>query len=270
MAVNDRWTNRDRTRSSEYGCAERWQVRWRDEQGRQRKKSFGRKLDAQNYDAEVRKALKDGTYTDPGAGDITLQAYAEAWRARQTHDTASAERVAGNLRRHVYSAPGTPGRTPTGAPSIGDYPLRILAKQPSIVQGWLAAIPLHPNSVRMVAATVTPVFTAAAEDGLIARSPMKASQVKLPKAVKTDVSAWSAEQVAAVAAELPARWSALAVLGAAVGMRQGELFALAVDDVDFLRRTVFRAHQEPEDPRRAGVGPRDPGPGRACAPVPAV
>ncbi len=163
--------------------------------------------------------------------------YAEAWRKRQTHDTASAERVAGNLRRHVYSAPG---RTPTGAPSIGDYPLRVLAKQPSIVQGWLAAIPLHPNSVRMVAATVTPVFTAAAEDGLITRSPMKASQVKLPSAVKTDVVAWSAGQVADA---LPARWSALAALGAATGMRQGELFALAVDDVDFLRRNVHVAVQ---------------------------
>ncbi len=243
MSINDRWHTREKARTADYGCAERWQVRWRDEQGRQRKKSFERKLDAQAYETEIRKALKDGTYTDPGAGDVTLQVYAEAWRGRQTHDTASAERVAGNLRRHVYSAPGTPGRTPTGAPSIGDYPLRVLAKQPSIVQGWLAAIPLHPNSVRMVAATVTPVFTAAAEDGLIARSPMKASQVKLPKAVKTDVCAWSADQVAAVAAELPARWSALAALGAAVGMRQGELFALAVDDVDWLRRTVHVAVQ---------------------------
>lgn len=243
MSINDRWLTREKTHTPEYGCKERWQVRWRDEQGRQRKKSFARKLDAQNYDAEVRKALKDGTYTDPSAGDVTLQVYAEAWRQRQTHDTASAERVAGNLRRHVYSAPGTPGRTATGAPSIGDYPLRVLAKQPSIIQGWLAAIPLSPNSVRLVAATVTPVFTAAAEDGLITRSPMRASQVRLPKAVKTDVSAWSAEQVAAVAGQLPARWSALAAIGAAAGMRQGELFALAVSDVNFLRRNVHIAVQ---------------------------
>ena len=249
LSINDRWHTGEKQpggkqpRSAEYGCRERWQVRWRDEQGRQRKKSFARKLDAEAFEAKVKTQLQEGTYVDPSAGDVTLQVYAEAWRQRQTHDTASAERVAGNLRRHVYSAPGTPGRTPTGAPSIGDYPLRILARQPSIVQGWLAAIPLHPNSVRMVAATVTPVFTAAAEDGLIARNPLRAKQVKLPKAVKTDVAAWSAEQVAAVADALPARWSALAALGAAVGMRQGELFALAVDDLDFLRRNVHVAVQ---------------------------
>jgi integrase len=251
MAVYDRWWKTERqpdgtrkkTRSDDHGCKERWQVRWRDEQARQRKKSFERKVDAEAFDAQVKTQLRDGTYVDPSAGEITLQAYAEAWRARQTHDTASAERVAGILRRHVYSAAGTPGRTATGAPSLGDYPLRSLARQPSVIQTWVAAIPLHPNSVRMVAATLSPVFTAAAEDGLITRNPLKASQVRLPKAVKTDVAAWSAEQVAAVAAELPARWSALAALGAAVGMRQGELFALAVEDVDFLRRNVHVAVQ---------------------------
>jgi integrase len=180
---------------------------------------------------------------DPSAGEITLQAYAESWRARQTHDTASAERVAGSFRRHVYSAPRTPGRTPAGAPSIGDYPLRALARRPSIVQGWLAGIPLHPNSVRLVASLLSPVFTAGVEDGLIGKNPLKASQVRLPKAVKREVTAWSAEQVAAVAAELPARWSALAALGAAIGARQGELFALAVDDIDFLRRNAHVAVQ---------------------------
>jgi integrase len=248
MAIHDRWYKGERgpdgqrtgkqVRTAEYGCANRWQVRWRDETGAQKKQSFETKAQASQFDATIRTQLAAGTYIDPSAGEITLQAYAEQWRARQTHDTSSAERVAGSLRRHVYSAPGKPGRTPTGAPSIGDYPLRALARQPSIVQGWLAAIPLQPNTVRQLAAAVSSILAAAAEDGLISRNPLKASSVKLPKAVKRDVTAWSAEQVAAVAAALPARWSALAAIGAAIGARQGELFALAVSDIDFLRRTA--------------------------------
>jgi len=229
--------------TADHGKGERWQVRWRDEGGRQRKKAFGRKTEADAWDAKVRTQLADGSYVDPSAGQVTFREFAEDWRQRQTHDTASAERILGSLRKHVYSAPGTPGRTPTGAPSIGDYPLRVLARQPSIVQGWLAAIPLHPNSVRLVAAMLSPVFTAAVEDGLIPRNPLKASQVKLPKAVRREVAAWSAEQVAAVADAMPARWAALACLGAATGMRQGELFAVAVDDVDWLRRNVHVAVQ---------------------------
>jgi integrase len=134
-------------------------------------------------------------------------------------------------------------RAQAGGPGGSSDPLRILARRPSIVQTWVAGIPLLPNSVSMTAAMLSPVFTAVAEDGLIPKNPLKASQVKRPAAVKTDVATWSAEQVAAVGAALPARWSALAALGAATGMRQGELFALAVDDVDFLRRNVHVAVQ---------------------------
>ena len=290
MAIYDRWYTTERAngsskkvRSADYGCEKRWQARWRDDQGRQRKQAFERKTDAERFEATVKTQLASGTYVDPSAGDVTLQVYAEGWRGRQTHDTASAERIAGAFRRHVYSAPGTPGRTPTGAPSIGDYPLRALARQPSIVQGWLAGIKLHPNTVRMVVAMLRPVFTAAVEDGLIAKNPLAAKQLRQPKAVKTDVAAWSAEQVAAVADALPARWSALSLLGAAVGMRQGELFALAVDDVRLppperarfradqagRRPGVLRADEEPEDQGCAGVRPRDPAPGRARPPAPA-
>jgi hypothetical protein len=232
LSIYDRWHKTDggrRVRSPEYGCEKRWQVRWRDDQGRQRKQAFGKKADAEQFEAKVKTQLADGSYVDPAAGQITLQAYAEAWRKRQTHDDATRERIASAFHRHVYSAVGTPGRTPTGAPSIGDYPLRALARQPSIVQGWIAGMmtSLHPNSVRQVAAMLSPVFKAAVTDGKITRNPLAEDSVKRPKAVKRDVTAWTAEQVAAVADAMPARWSALAALGAAIGARQGELFALA-------------------------------------------
>lgn len=55
--------------------------------------------------------------------------------------------------------------------------------------------------------------------------------------------AWTLAQVEAVAAALPARYSALPYLGAGTGMRQGELFGLAVEDVDFLRRVVHVRRQ---------------------------
>jgi integrase len=54
---------------------------------------------------------------------------------------------------------------------------------------------------------------------------------------------WTAEQVAAVRAGLPAHYAALADAGAGLGLRQGEGFGLAVDDVDFLRRMVHVRRQ---------------------------
>ena len=58
---------RKRVHSAEYGCEKRWQVRWRDEQGRQRKQSFAKKAEAEAFDAKIRSQLADGTYVDPSA-----------------------------------------------------------------------------------------------------------------------------------------------------------------------------------------------------------
>lgn len=62
--------------------------------------------------------------------------------------------------------------------------------------------------------------------------------IQKPDAVKTEAVPWTAVQVAAVAAGLPAHLAALPFLGAACGLRQGEAFGLAKGDLDFLRRTV--------------------------------
>lgn len=46
-----------------------------------------------------------------------------------------------------------------------------------------------------------------------------------------------------MASALPARHAVIPYVGAGTGMRQGEMFGLAVDDVDFLRRTVHVRRQ---------------------------
>jgi integrase len=62
--------------------------------------------------------------------------------------------------------------------------------------------------------------------------------VKPPKASQARVQPWTGDQVADVREYLPARYKALADVGSGLGLRQGEVFGLAVDDVDFLRRVV--------------------------------
>jgi integrase len=249
MSVYDRWFvqerqpdgSRKKVHSNDYGCKERWQVRWRDEQGRQRKKSFERKLDAEAFDAEVRTALRKGTYVDPSAGQVTFRSFAEDWRPNRGHDTVTAGRVEANLRNHVYSQDGRGGRTPRGGVSIGDYPIGTLAKRPSLLQAWIAGLPLGANTKLLVIGYVSQVFAAAVADLIIPSNPLaiprgRSSVIKKPDRVK--VEAWTASQIAAVAGELPGYLSALPYLGAACGLRQGELFAVALGDLNFLRRTL--------------------------------
>jgi integrase len=252
VAIYDRWFRterqpdgtRRRIRSPEHGCAKRWQVRWRDESGRQRKRSFEVKdgtdpeRHARAFDAKVRTGLDAGTYIDPAAGDITFHRYAERWRAGRAHDPVTARRIEGEFRNHVYASEDTPGKTPKGGPALGDYQLRTLARQPSIVQEWIRGLPLGANSARLVIRDVGQVLTAAADDGLITRNPLAVRSVHRPKPTRREAVPWSAAQIEAMSVALPAPIAVVPWFGAACGMRQGELLAAAVEDLDFLRKTM--------------------------------
>ena len=249
MAIYDRWFNDERgpdgqrsgkhVHSAAYGCEKRWQVRWREETGRQCKKTFPRKAAAERFDTQVKIELAEGSYVDPAAGQVTFRSFAEDWRKNRMHDLSTAGQVEANLRNHVYSADGRGGRTPMGGVSIGDLPLKILGRRPSLVQAWIAGLPLNsPNTRRLIISYVGQVFKAAVADRIIASDPMESPVIQKPQAVRTPAIPWTAAQIAAVARELEPRLAAVPYLGAACGLRQGELFAVALDDLDFLRRSL--------------------------------
>jgi integrase len=248
MAIHDRWYKDERgpggartgkkVRTAEYGCEQRWQVRWRDEQGHQRKASCARKAEAEQRDARVKTQIADDTYVDEAAGQVSFRAYAEDWRSTRMHDPGTGEGVERMLRLHAYSAEGTPGRTSGGGPAIGDYPMRMLAKRTQLLQGWIKGLSVGPNTALLIIGYVSQVFTAAIEDGRIARNPLSAKSIQRPAAVKTEAIPWTAAEIDAVAAELPACLEVAPYIGSAFGTRQGEALALAKADLDFLRKTV--------------------------------
>jgi integrase len=215
-----------RTRNSKVS----YRVQYRDPAGRMRGKVFDRKADAERFRTENEHAKLRGDWTDPSAAKITLATYASGWLEAQTSDPATRQAVELRLRLHVL-------------PALGDYPLAAL--RPSTVQAWTRglAATLAPNYVRVIFANLSAVLQAAVDDGVIARNPCRAGSVKPPAPDRRRVVPWPAERVARVAAALPDRYAALAVAGAGLGLRQGELFGLAVDDVDFLRGVVHVRRQ---------------------------
>ena len=261
MTVTDRWhlsRARGGKRCKEHGMSptavhgqgDRWQVRWRDENGVQKKRNFALRQGkdpekhADAFNAKVKVTLDDGSYIDPGDAEGTFQPYSEDWRKARTHDEVTAILVERQLRLHVYEDPATPGRTPTGAPALGHRKWRDLGKRPSLTQHWIAGIKLGPGSSTQVIRTVSSVFRAAVDDGLVSRNPTQAVSVRRPKVPPKRAVPWTAERVRAVAGGLPGRLAVLPYLGAGTGMRQGEMFGLAVDAITFLgknpRITVCR------------------------------
>src|SRR5215211_9329200 len=66
--VYDRWyrtVDGRRVASVEHGQGKRWQARWRDEAGRQRKQNYDRRADAERALAAIKADLARGAYIDP-------------------------------------------------------------------------------------------------------------------------------------------------------------------------------------------------------------
>ena len=119
MSVYDRWwkTQRQadgsvrRVPSADHGCAKRWQVRWRDESGRQRKRNFSKRdgkdpeRDASAFDAKMKAALDAGTALDLAAGRMLVREYAALYRRDLLHRNSTAERLERVFRLHVDPLP---------------------------------------------------------------------------------------------------------------------------------------------------------------------
>ena len=220
MSVYDRWhlarhglaaktcgKHRGKVASAQHEVGLRWQVRGTDDTGRPFKQNFEFEEDAKDKDAELRAAKRTGSFVDDRAGKVTFRDYAEQWRHGRVHDIVTAQRVEAVLRVHAYAAEGTPGLTLAGGPALGDHQMRALAKRPTLLQQWIKGLKLklHQNTILKVITDVSAVFSAAVEDGIIVRNPLRAKSVQKPKPLRTEAVPWTADQIAAVAACLPGR-----------------------------------------------------------------
>src|SRR4051794_18426024 len=141
-----------------------WLARWRDPDGRQRKRSFSRRADAERYLTSVQHSVLMGSYIDPAAGKVTFREYAEQWRIAQVHRPTTTAHVETMLRRHAY-------------PAFGDRPPSGI--RPSELQRWVKRLgtwgetrgALSPATIGVVRRLVAGVFRAAVKDRMLASSP---------------------------------------------------------------------------------------------------
>ncbi|QDQ13130.1 tyrosine-type recombinase/integrase [Streptomyces spectabilis] len=218
--------------SGDHGTGKRWQVRWRDASGKQRKENFDKRAAADTRAATVKADLDRGLYVDPAAGKESFRAVAERWRTSAVHRSTTVSRVERGLRNHVY-------------PTFGDRPVASI--RASDVQAWIKdrAQVLAPSTLEVTYAyLITPLRTAV-RDRIIASNPCDG--IRLPRQRKAEVVPLHERAVRALIDAAAPRFRALYLLAASSGLRQGELFGLEVDCVDFLRREV-KVRQQLIDP----------------------
>lgn len=200
-----------------------YDVRFRDPDGKQRKKTFGKKGDADRFAATVEADKLRGLYVDH-SDRTTVAEYARVWAAARPHRPSSARRVSSLIETHIA---GT---------RLGDR--RLFAVRPSEVQAWATdrAQVLAPSTLRNLVSLLRSIYSSAVLDRLVASSPVV--RVQLPRGDQERVVPLTVEQVRDLTQAMPTRNRAMVITQAGLGLRIGELLALRVEDVDFLRRAV--------------------------------
>jgi integrase len=215
-----------------------WRARYRDGAGREHAKHFARKVDAQLWLDGVTAAVQTGRYVDPRAGRITVEAFAEQWRATLVHRPGYLRIIDNALKNYIL-------------PTLGARPLSSLRR--SDVQGFVSAMAQErsANSVHNVYRVLAQLMGAAVDDLLVPASPC--ARVKLPSRPSVEVKPPSPVEVAELAERIPARQRSLVILLAGTGLRISEALGLQVGDVDFLRGTLRVERQR--DSRAEGFIP---------------
>ena len=130
-------------------------------------------------------------------------------------------------------------------PTLGGWPLASLRREH--VEAWVADLPLAPSSSALVAQTLGSMLASAVEDERIVRNPVTGA--RLPAIEAPPVVPLTVEQIRRLAAAAAEHIRAAVVVVAGTGLRQGELFGLTVDRIDFLRREL-RVDQQLWTPKR--------------------
>ncbi|MGC5584134.1 tyrosine-type recombinase/integrase [Ornithinimicrobium sp. W1665] len=231
--IEDRWYREDRATGKKvpakrHGVGRRWKARWIEEDGRERSQSYDRKVDAQRRLDEVTADVLTGRYVDARAGEVTFSAYMARWAALQVwkpRTTVGADLI----RRSV---------------PFGDVALRSLTK--AHVEAWkkqMIADGYAPLTVNHRLVTVRSVLKAAVEDNVVPSNVAASVRpVRLDGRTKR-VEIPPAQDVAAVIEASEPRMKAYVELAAYAGLRLGEISAVQVGDVDFLRRVLHVRRQ---------------------------
>lgn len=239
--IQDRWYKTEpgpngkpvRVKTERFGVGLRYRARYIGPDGSEKSKSFPdkQKRKAEQWLTNVEADMSRGDYVDPDAGKVTFEQYATEWMTTQITDPLTRESVESRLRLHAI-------------PHLGTRPMGSFT--PSHLRLWLRTLEdrgLSAGYRRGIFAHVSTVFTAAVEDRIIRANPCSARSVKAPRLEPRKVKPWSTERVMAVREALPEQYQALVSVAAGLGLRQGEAFGLAVEDVNFLGGVVHVVRQ---------------------------
>ena len=236
----------------------RWRARYRGPDGRERSKTFERRSDAERWIASMEVAKVRGEWVDPALGRCTFASWVEEWAPTVVDLRPSTrDRDLRAVRVHLL-------------PRFGDVPL-IRITNPTVrtfIADMLSTGEHSPATVRKIGQILAKVMRSAVQAGLIARSPCDG--VRLPSEGRREMRFLTADEVAALAAEVGPEWATLVYTAAYAGLRWGELVGLRPARLELERRTIVVVEQLNELNGRLEWGPPKTTAGRRAVSIPST
>jgi integrase len=212
-------------RSKYKGGSPRYTVRYRTPDGKQRKRTFGRKVDAEQFIATTTVSKATGTFVDPVHGRLTLDAlWASWWPTTVNLRASSRARDESYARNHVL-------------PTFG--PMQLANIDRPAIQAWVASMSasgLAPATVHKAHQVLAKALRSAVKSRYLASNPC--DDPDLPAIEREEMRFLTPSEVAALAEAIDGRYRAMVLLAAYGGLRLGELLALDASQVDLPKATV--------------------------------
>jgi integrase len=214
---------RQTTRGSVYD------VRLRTPDGRQYKRTFRTRSEAETFMAREQADKSRGDWTDPRSAALKFADWAAEWlRSDPSKRPSSLARDESVLRNHLL-------------PPLGERPLGAIT--PREVQGLVSAWSKRsaPRTVSRQYDVLRAILAAAVQADLIVRSPCRG--IRLPAAAALERPVLTPEGLSAVAEAVGPDWEAMVWLGAILGLRWGECAGLRLGRIDFAARKLAVVEQ---------------------------
>ncbi|MBL3808545.1 MULTISPECIES: tyrosine-type recombinase/integrase [Streptomyces] len=238
--VEDRWFTKrpdpetgERRKTARHGQGKRYRVAGvpgiRD-------RSFDRLTGPEGANAWLAKAQHESTrgeFIDPRDGNTLLRDYVEQewWPSRNYTDPSTIEAVKGSVFKHIV-------------PHLGGMSLNAI-RTPQL-RTWLATLAgtLGPGTINDVWGTLSSILQSAVDDERITKNYCKAQRtVRPPARPAAKARAWPRDRVVRARDAISDRARITLDLAVGAGLRQGEVFGLAADDIDFEEQVIHVRRQ---------------------------
>jgi integrase len=221
---------------------EAWQVRFVDQDGKQRAKQFERKKDADAYLTSVRPQVRDGTYT-PESTSISVAEAATLWLARGEQEElehSTLRQYRSHATYHVEPLLGAEKLSRLTAPRIERFRDDLLASDRSRALA------------KKVLSSLKAILSEAQRRGLVAQNVAANVTIRTGGRHTQAANIPSPAEIRDLLAKAQGGWRPLMVVAVFTGMRASELRGLTWDHVDF-EVNVIRVRQRADDQGTIGT-----------------